>query len=213
MNSATTAQERRLIPDAAERLLLRMTWFQAAEADLLRDDIICVLLDDSSLHARQVLAEKHNRDLMLLSDQAYSVIGTTADYLRELWWIANGQLEVVLREGIADRSSLARMTMNAEVLPVARKMFDEGVPAFESDLSALMRKKQGDTWTWLCDEVLANRLQSFALEKYVATWKREARRDDIILADSPAEAQRMAETKWRIPGEMIAVTLVESLFD
>jgi hypothetical protein len=171
-----------------------------------------LLLDEEVFATRLVLANQLRQWFRKGSDSAEMIYGDVSHYLRELWWIASGQLAAALERGIVNREQLARLTLHPEGLEMAKRLMTGGPEAFERELSVDVARKQTETWVWLSAEADAGRLFEFAAGQFVAAWKPEAdwdqdpKRSEIIVADNPVDAGRLAVERWLIPIAMVAVT-------
>lgn len=170
-----------------------------------------LLLDEEVFATHIVLANDLYLRFRIESDRARDLYGDVTNYLRELWWIASGQLAAAFDKGVVNRKNLARLTMHPDVLEMAKKMLNEGTLAFERELGSVAASTKSEALNWMRDEAHAGRFARSVAGQFIATWKKEAEWNDapmqseIIVADNLVKAGRIASTRWLIPMTMIAV--------
>ncbi|MEI8379199.1 MAG: hypothetical protein WCJ09_03665 [Planctomycetota bacterium] len=165
-----------------------------------------LLIDPVTSHARYSL-------LVDLSEKASTepagFLSHIGEYVRELVWIANNQLEEAIQSGKASTVFLSQIASRHTLLPRASRAAVEGMEA----ISDLIIVHQTQAWNWLRDEVLNGNLQEHfgdqILGKYVAIWKKEQPYAEIVIGDSLDEVRAVASERWMVPNALLATTFVD----
>jgi hypothetical protein len=136
------------------------------------------------------------------------------DFVRELWWIATGELAHAVTSGMLGSSDetvrrLALIVSNPEILQKAHLVAMNG----ESEVLELVNRHQAKTWSWLRDSIvsgsLSNRDGKSLAGQYVAGWQPDDSFKNIEVSDEPNLALDACASRWMIPASLVAVSFVD----
>lgn len=166
--------------------------------DLVACEARCSLLDA----ARKTSAEPKMEPAGSLSEPK--------EYLRELTWLANNQLDEAIESGKASTAFLCQLSSHPDLLRLASRAAVDGDEA----IADLVKEHQVETWNWLRDEVLNGNLQKHLGDKvvgrHVAVWKKDQPYAEMVIGDSPDEVRAAARERWMVPNELVAETFVDA---
>ena len=161
------------------------------------------LLLDEGLVSKRVSRLLAVREKQQAEGQEQQVHAAT-EYIRELVWIRAHTRLAHIAGGEANVGRLKQLADDPENLPLASCLLQRGDDGF---LQEMILCHQAQTWSWLRDRVCDGTLERFA-GKHVASWTTDE--SQIVVADNPVEAGRIASQKHNVPMDMIAVTFVDT---
>jgi hypothetical protein len=170
-------------------------------ADLLRDPVNC---ETRCAFIEGLSASAIGNKIIPgapLSDEGY--------FLRELVWIAQGNLWKAASKGLTTPERVAQLTSHPKALRLAGKCLWDGIEVLQCQI----RRNWAETWHWMRELIVSGELVAVRKEsvvgRHVAAWGKEHAIDEFIVADSAVLARREAAEKWVLPEEMIAVSFVD----
>ena len=161
-----------------------------------------LLLDDVSVsnRVRRLLEVREKQQAEGKEQQVHAA----TEYIRELVWIRAHTLLTRIAGGEANVGRLKQLADDPENLLLASRLLQRGDDGF---LQEIVDSHQAETWSWLRDRVCDGTLDRFA-GKFVASWTTDE--SQLVAADNPVEAARMASQMHNVPMDMIAVTYVDT---
>lgn len=161
-----------------------------------------LLLDEGlvSKRVRRLLAVREKQQAEGQEQQVHAA----TEYLCELVWIRAHALLTRIAGGEANVGRLKQLADDPDNLPLASRLLQRGDDGF---LQEIIDSHQAETWNWLRDRALDGTLKRFA-GKHVASWTTDE--SQLVVANDPVEAARMASQMHNVPMDMIAVTYVDT---
>ncbi len=162
------------------------------------------LLLDEGLVSKRVSRLLAVREKKQQAEGQEQQVHAATEYIRELVWIRAHTLLTRIAGGEANVGRLKQLADDPENLLLASRLLQRGDDGF---LQEIVDSHQAETWSWLRDRVCDGTLDRFA-GKFVASWTTDE--SQLVAADNPVEAARMASQMHNVPMDMIAVTYVDT---
>lgn len=170
--------------------------------------MVDLLHDESTLTTRiealKAARERHE------SENPISVDPGRESFLRELYWIANSELETVFDDQSDAADRMGRLCHHPEALELARRALIEGATAVE-EVSYNITSQVGD---WLEVQIDSGRLRKWAGEdvagRFIAAWRfleqtPDAARRHLAISDSAATARKQLMTRLALDDRLVVV--------
>lgn len=175
-------------------------------ADRLHD----LLIDPVTCEARCRVLEEVRKRSANRKRQPAGALTEPRDYVRELMWLANHQLDAAIESGQASPKFLSQLAARPDLLRLASRAVVDGKEA----IAELVKEHQVGTWKWLRDEVLNGNLQKHlgdgVVGKHVAVWKKDQPYTEMVVGDCPAAVRSVARERWMVPNGLVAETFVDA---
>ena len=215
--TAITQQEKETAPDDVKRDVDLDSMFVCFPDEFRADPrraaslLLDLLIDPITCEAQCIALKQVSRLPESQRLRPGGLLSAPRHFLRELIWIANGQLDEAIRSGKASPELLGQLASHPGVLRLAHRALMEGIEV----LTDLIRVQQDESWHWLRDEVASGRFQQKMGEevagKHVAIWSRSQPYSEFEVGDDPLAVRAAVAERWMVADTLIAETYVDPI--
>jgi len=164
-----------------------------------------LLLDPVTCEARIVVLKEMARSELRERSQPGGWLSPPHSYVRELLWLANGQLRQAIETERACLEYVCQLAANPDLLRWAHDTVMHG----NEVLAKMVTEHQAAAWSWLRQQVCTGKLPKEFGGRCVAVWRADQPYREFEVGDSERQVRAAAGQRWLVPEELLAVTYVD----